>query len=118
MPPLLTPHDGSYFSDGFLPGSHSSVNSDHSIPHDTQSVNAALLVTITCPRLSIDFFCRNKANLSDVEYFLLNFSNILQFDDQEKDRLNEEFIDYKTVAICELPGHAFSSCCYIKERCC
>ena len=56
----------------------------------------------------IDFFCRNKANWSNVEYFLLNFSNILQFDDQEKEHLYEEFIDYKTVAIYELPDHAFT----------
>ena len=30
----------------------------------------------------INFFCRNKVNWSNVEYFLLNFSNILEFDDQ------------------------------------
>ena len=30
------------------------------------------------------------------------------FDDQEKERLYEEFIDYKTVAICELPDHALT----------
>ena len=53
----------------------------------------------------IDFFWRNKSNWSDIRYFLLNFSNILKFDDQEKERLYEEFIDYKTVAICELPDH-------------
>ena len=53
----------------------------------------------------IDFFCRNKANWSDTEYFLLNFSNILQFYYQEKERFYEEFIDYKTVAICKLPDH-------------
>ena len=42
----------------------------------------------------IDLFCRNKANWTNVEYFLLNFCNILQFEDQEKERLYEEFIDY------------------------
>ena len=56
----------------------------------------------------IDFFCRNKANWYDIEYFLLNFSNILQFDDQEKERLYEEYIDCKTVAICGLPDHALT----------
>ena len=41
----------------------------------------------------IDFIYRNKANCSDVEYFLINFSGILQFDHQEKEHLYEEFID-------------------------
>ena len=41
-----------------------------------------------------------------MEYFLLNFSNILQFDVQEKEHLYEEFIGYKTIVICELPDHA------------
>ena len=56
----------------------------------------------------IDFFCRNKANWFDVKYFLHNFIKIQQFDDQEKECLYQEFINYKTVAICELPDHALT----------
>ena len=64
----------------------------------------------------IDFFCRNKANWSDVEYFSnINFSNILQFDDQEKERLYEELVDYNTIAIYELPHHALTDA-FIQEN--
>ena len=52
--------------------------------------------------------CGKKANWSDAQYFLLNFKNILQFRDQDKERLYEEFIDYKTIAISELPDQVLT----------
>ena len=52
--------------------------------------------------------CGKKANWSDAQYFLLNFKNILEFHDQDKERLYEEFIDYKTIAIGELPDQALT----------
>ena len=52
--------------------------------------------------------CGKKANWSDAQYFLLNFKNILQFHDQEQERLYEEFIDYKTIATGELPDQVLT----------
>ena len=54
----------------------------------------------------VDFFSRETAKWTDIEYFISRFEGILQFDNQEIDKLYEEFVDYKTLSINELPEDA------------
>lgn len=56
----------------------------------------------------VDFFNRKNALWSDVEYFIDQYSDILNFDDQQVDLLFEEFTDYKTFQISELPDNALT----------
>ena len=56
----------------------------------------------------IDFFNRSKAKWPDVEYFVNNFSSVLQYDSKEIDDLYSEFFDYKTLSITELPDDALT----------
>ena len=54
----------------------------------------------------VDFFSRETAKWTDIEYFISRFEGILQFNNQEIDRLYEEFVDYKMLSINELPEDA------------
>ena len=56
----------------------------------------------------IDFFNKGNAKWSYVEYFFNTFSNVLANDDEKIDRLYEEFTDYKTLSISELPDTALT----------
>ena len=56
----------------------------------------------------IDFFDRQNARWSDVEYFTNRFTAVLQFDDQEIERLFEEFIEFKSLSDDELPSNALN----------
>ena len=58
--------------------------------------------------VQIDFFNKGSAKQSHVEYFLNTFNNILPNDDEKFDRLFEEFTDYKTLSISELPDTALT----------
>ena len=55
-----------------------------------------------------DFFNKDSANWSHVEYFLNTFINVLPNDDEKMDRLYEEFTDYKTLSISDLPDTALA----------
>ena len=50
----------------------------------------------------VDFFSRETAKWTDIEYFISRFEGIIQFDNQEIDMLYEEFVDYKTLSINDL----------------
>ena len=54
----------------------------------------------------IDFFERKKANWSDVENFCEKFNATLKFDERSYDSLHEEFLDYKSFHVEELPANA------------
>ena len=56
----------------------------------------------------VDFFSRETAKWTDIEYFISRFEGILQFDNQEIEMLYEEFVDYKTLSINELPEDALT----------
>lgn len=56
----------------------------------------------------IDFFHRKEAKWSDLLYFVTSFNNILEYNDEIIERLYEEFIDYKTINVSELPGQALT----------
>ena len=43
----------------------------------------------------MDFFSRETAKSTDIEYFISRFEDIIQFDDQEIDMFYEEFVYYK-----------------------
>ena len=47
----------------------------------------------------MDFFNRETAKWTAIEYFISKFEGIIQFDNQETDMLYEEFVDYKTLSI-------------------
>ena len=47
----------------------------------------------------MDFFNRETAKWTAIEYFISKFEGIIQFDNQEIDMLYEEFVDYKTLSI-------------------
>ena len=49
----------------------------------------------------VDFFSRETAKQTNIEYFILRFEGILQFD-------NQEFVNYKTLIINKLPGGALT----------
>ena len=49
----------------------------------------------------VDFFSRETAKQTNIEYFILRFEGILQFD-------NQEFVDHKTLIINKLPGGALT----------
>ena len=57
----------------------------------------------TCPVLFGNKQSESSANCSYGDYFLNTFSNVLPNDDEKIDRLFEEFTDYKTFSIFELP---------------
>ena len=56
----------------------------------------------------MDFFSRETAKWSDIECFISRHEGILQFSHQEIDMLYEEFVDYKTLSINELPEDALT----------
>ena len=56
----------------------------------------------------VDFFSRETAKWTDIEYIISRFEGILQFNNQEIDRLYEEFVDYKTLSMNELPEDALT----------
>ena len=57
----------------------------------------------------VDFFSRETAKQTNIEYFILRFEGILQFD-------NQEFVDYKTLSINELPGDALTDAVIQKNK--
>ena len=61
-----------------------------------------------------DFSNRENSSWSDVEYFVNNFSSILQFDKQEMNLLYEQFVDFQTLSEEELPNGALADA-IIKE---
>ena len=62
----------------------------------------------------IDIFNRENASWSDVEYFVNNFSSILQFDDHDTNLLYGQFVDFQTLSVEELPKEALTDA-IIKE---
>ena len=62
----------------------------------------------------IDIFNRENASWSDVEYFVNNFSSILQFDDHDINLLYEQFHDFQTLSMEELRKQALTDA-IIKE---
>ena len=56
----------------------------------------------------MDFFRRDQAKWSDIEYFIERFGGILQYDEYEIERMYEEFVDYKSLTISELPDDALT----------
>ena len=56
----------------------------------------------------VDFFRRDQAKWSDIEYFIERFGGILQYDEYEIERMYEEFVDYKSLTISELPDDALT----------
>ena len=66
----------------------------------------------------IDFFSKGSAKWSHVEYFLNTFSNVLPNDDQKFDCLYEEFTDYKTLSILELPDTALTDALIASDEYC
>ena len=51
----------------------------------------------------MDFFSRETAKWTGIEYFISRFEGVLQFDNQEIKILYEEFVDYDTLTINDLP---------------
>ena len=62
----------------------------------------------------VDFFNRENSSWSYVEHFVNSFSSILQFDNQERNFLYEQFVDFQTLSEVELPNGA-SADAIIKE---
>ena len=54
------------------------------------------------------FSNRENSSWSDVEYFVNNFSSILQFDKQEMNLLYEQFVDFQTSSEGQLPNGALA----------
>ena len=55
----------------------------------------------------INFFERNNAKWSDIEYFCVKFNCVLKFEESMFESLYEEFLDFKTLQNEELPEVAF-----------
>ena len=49
------------------------------------------------------FYQRLETRFSTVEYFLDRYSNLLKFSPDQMNRLNEQFCDYQTMALTEIP---------------
>ena len=56
----------------------------------------------------VDFFKKESASWSDVEYFVLYFKSQLQFDEQETNILYEQFIDFQMLSTDELSVNALT----------
>ena len=54
----------------------------------------------------INFFERHTAKWSDVEHFCGKFNSTLKLEDQSYEHLHEEFLDYKSLRVEELPAVA------------
>ena len=63
----------------------------------------------------IDFFERKKANWSNVEIFCEKFNATLKFDERSYDSLHEEFLDYKSFHVEELPASALEEA-FLQEK--
>ena len=65
-----------------------------------------MLETLWSHACWVDFSNRENSSLYDVEYFVNNFSSILQFDKQEMNLLYEQFVDFQTSSEDQLPNGA------------
>ena len=55
----------------------------------------------------IDFEERANANWSDCDFFALRFANVLRHDEEKLELFYEQFYEYKTINVTELPKEAY-----------
>lgn len=63
----------------------------------------------------INFFERHTANWSNIEYFCGKFNAVLRFDEHSYECLHEEFLDYKSLRVEELPASALQEA-FLSEK--